>query len=42
LLTFESCKARPQNGRMVADDGTVLEANGECQPPSLPLLPSLP
>lgn len=29
LLTFENCKARPQNGRMVADDGTVLEANGE-------------
>ncbi len=28
MLTFENCKARPQNGRMVADDGTVLEANG--------------
>ena len=28
LLTFENCKARPENGRMLADDGTVLEANG--------------
>lgn len=28
LLSFENCKARPQNGRLVADDGTVLEANG--------------
>jgi hypothetical protein len=28
MLSFENCKARPQNGRMVADDGTVLEANG--------------
>jgi hypothetical protein len=33
LLTFENCKARPQNGRMVADDGTVLEANGESLSP---------
>lgn len=28
VLTFSNCKARPQNGRLVADDGTVLEANG--------------
>lgn len=28
MLTFDNCKSRPQNGRMVADDGTVLEANG--------------
>ncbi|KAK0389622.1 hypothetical protein NLU13_3197 [Sarocladium strictum] len=40
LLTFENCKARPQNGRMVADDGTVLEANDHvylvCEPPGEP------
>jgi hypothetical protein len=29
LLTFENCKGRPQDGRMVADDGTELEANGK-------------
>lgn len=28
MLTFETCKGMPDNGRMVADDGTVLEANG--------------
>lgn len=28
MLTFETCKGLPDNGRMVADDGTVLEANG--------------
>jgi hypothetical protein len=28
MLTFDNCKARPENGRMVADDGTVLEPNG--------------
>lgn len=28
VLTFANCKARTQNGRLVADDGTVLEANG--------------
>ena len=29
LLTFENCKSRPKNGKMVADDGTVLEVNGK-------------
>lgn len=33
LLTFDNCKARPKNGKMVADDGTVLEVNGECPHP---------
>lgn len=28
VLTFSNCGARPQNGRLVADDGTELEANG--------------
>lgn len=28
ILTFTKCGARPQNGRLVADDGTVLEADG--------------
>lgn len=32
LLTFETCKGRPDNGRMVADDGTVLAANGKQSP----------
>ena len=30
MLTFENCKATPKNGKMVADDGTVLEVNGRC------------
>lgn len=31
MLTFENCNHRPDaNGCMVADDGTVLEPNGEC------------
>ena len=29
VLTFDNSKARPQNGKMVADDGTILAANGE-------------
>lgn len=29
MLSFENCEGRPQNGRLVADDGTVLEANGK-------------
>lgn len=30
VLTFDDCKSRPDaNGRMVADDGTVLEPNGK-------------
>lgn len=29
MLTFENCNARPDNRRMVADDGTVLEPNGD-------------
>ncbi|XWW92097.1 hypothetical protein V2A60_000019 [Cordyceps javanica] len=40
MLTFENCKARPQNGRLVADDGTVLQANDHvylvCEPPGEP------
>lgn len=32
LLTFEKCKAVLKNGKMVADDGTVLEVNGEFPP----------
>lgn len=28
MMTFSDSNARPQNGRLVADDGTVLEANG--------------
>ncbi|CAI6056015.1 unnamed protein product [Clonostachys chloroleuca] len=40
VLTFSNCKARPQNGRLVADDGTVLEANDHvylvCEPPGEP------
>lgn len=31
MLSFDNCKARTDNGRMVADDGTVLEANGKLQ-----------
>lgn len=29
MLTFENCNSRPDNRRMVADDGTVLEPNGD-------------
>ena len=29
MLTFENCQARLQDGKMVADDGTVLDVNGE-------------
>ncbi|KAI5465911.1 hypothetical protein BGZ63DRAFT_117826 [Mariannaea sp. PMI_226] len=40
MLTFENCKARPENRRMVADDGTVLEPNDHvylvCEPPGEP------
>ncbi|KAI9166974.1 E3 ubiquitin-protein ligase SNT2 [Paramyrothecium foliicola] len=40
MLTFDNCKARPENGRMVADDGTVLEPNDHvylvCEPPGEP------
>jgi hypothetical protein len=28
MLSFENCNARPVNGKLVADDGTVLEPNG--------------
>lgn len=31
MLTFENCKARPDRRRMVADDGTVLEPNGNAR-----------
>ncbi|KAK4244810.1 hypothetical protein C7999DRAFT_34848 [Corynascus novoguineensis] len=40
LLTFDNCKARPKNGKMIADDGTVLEVNDHvylvCEPPGEP------
>lgn len=29
MLTFENCAGKPKNGKMIADDGTVLEVNGE-------------
>lgn len=29
MLTFESCKGQPKDGKMVADDGTVLGVNGK-------------
>lgn len=29
MLSFEKCGGMPKDGRMVADDGTVLEANGK-------------
>lgn len=29
MLTFENCKGRPRDGKMVADNGTVLGVNGE-------------
>jgi hypothetical protein len=28
LVTFENSKSRPKDGKMIADDGTVLEVNG--------------
>ncbi|KAL3964263.1 hypothetical protein ACCO45_001267 [Purpureocillium lilacinum] len=40
LMTFEHSNARPENGRMKADDGTVLEPNDHvylvCEPPGEP------
>ncbi|KAL2178878.1 uncharacterized protein P884DRAFT_268856 [Thermothelomyces heterothallicus CBS 202.75] len=40
MLTFENCKARPKDGKMIADDGTVLEVNDHvylvCEPPGEP------
>ncbi|KAK3337141.1 hypothetical protein B0T19DRAFT_62265 [Cercophora scortea] len=40
MLTFDNCKARPKNGKMVADDGTVLERDDHvylvCEPPGEP------
>ncbi|KAG7292553.1 hypothetical protein NEMBOFW57_002588 [Staphylotrichum longicolle] len=40
LLTFEGTKARPKDGKMVADDGTVLAVNDHvylvCEPPGEP------
>jgi len=35
MLTFDGCKARPKDGKMVADDGTVLKVNGK-QPAAPP------
>jgi hypothetical protein len=37
LLTFEGSKSRPKDGKMVADDGTVLAVNGKLAG-ALPLL----
>ncbi|KAM0559725.1 hypothetical protein ACHAPJ_004249 [Fusarium lateritium] len=40
MLTFDDCKGRPVDGRMVADDGTALEPNDHvylvCEPPGEP------
>ncbi|KOS18818.1 SANT domain-containing protein 2 [Escovopsis weberi] len=40
MLTFENCHGRPENGRMVADNGTALAANDHvylvCEPPGEP------
>ncbi|KAI1756742.1 hypothetical protein F4782DRAFT_526418 [Xylaria castorea] len=40
MLSFEKCGGIPKNGKMVADDGTVLEANDHvylvCEPPGEP------
>ncbi|RKL03076.1 hypothetical protein BFJ68_g11691 [Fusarium oxysporum] len=40
MLTFDNCKSRPVNGKMVADDGTALEPNDHvylvCEPPGEP------
>lgn len=33
MLTFDNCKGQPVDGQMVADDGTVLEPNGNITPP---------
>lgn len=30
MLTFENCAGKPKDGKIIADDGTVLEVNGEC------------
>ncbi|KAI0008526.1 hypothetical protein F4779DRAFT_435935 [Xylariaceae sp. FL0662B] len=40
MLSFENCGAIPKDGKMVADDGTVLQANDHvylvCEPPGEP------
>lgn len=40
MMTFEQCSSRPDQGRMTADDGTVLEPNDHvylvCEPPGEP------
>lgn len=40
MLTFENCAGKPKNGKMIADDGTVLEVNDHvylvCEPPGEP------
>lgn len=40
MLSFERCRGIPKDGKMVADDGTVLEANDHvylvCEPPGEP------
>lgn len=37
MLTFDNCGARLKNKKLVADDGVVLEVNGEKRPSSLVL-----
>lgn len=34
MLSFDNCKGRPTNDRLVADDGTTLAVNGKPTPPS--------
>ncbi|KAI3329185.1 hypothetical protein HD806DRAFT_519442 [Xylariaceae sp. AK1471] len=40
MLSFEGCGAMPKDGKMVADDGTILKANDHvylvCEPPGEP------
>ncbi|KAI0137015.1 SANT domain-containing protein [Xylariales sp. AK1849] len=40
MLSFEDCGAKPRDGKMVADDGTVLQRNDHvylvCEPPGEP------
>lgn len=31
MLTFDRCGAKPKDGKLVADDGTVIEQNGMCR-----------
>lgn len=40
LLSFENCGARPTNGLMIADDGTILQRNGKIGLLHTPSFPS--